>query len=171
MKKSSYTLQELSKASGVSPRTIRFYIARNVLAAPVQAGRHASYDAGHLERLEEIKRLKDQGQTLAEIAISDREPEPLPEVVPQRRVVPQPGEAFTRLEVSCERLDANLQGRDVSPNPDDLDTSPDQSARKPVADIATPGDHHALHAVPPHSDSIASRRAEGSSSASRAAAA
>lgn len=64
----SKTLAELSEESGIPARTIRFYIARGLLAGPVKSGRGAVYTAEHLERLEKIKQLQSQGKMLAEIA-------------------------------------------------------------------------------------------------------
>ena len=62
------TLAELAERSGIPARTIRFYIARGLLDGPLKAGRGASYTAGHLDRLEQIKRLQGEGRVLAEIA-------------------------------------------------------------------------------------------------------
>lgn len=62
------TLAELSDDSGIPARTIRFYIARGILAGPVKAGRQAVYGAEHLTRLEKIKEWQAQGRMLAEIA-------------------------------------------------------------------------------------------------------
>jgi DNA-binding transcriptional MerR regulator len=62
------TLAELSGASGIPARTIRFYIARGLLAGPVKAGRGAVYTAEHLARLEKIKELQARGRMLTEIA-------------------------------------------------------------------------------------------------------
>lgn len=64
----SKTLAELSDASGIPARTIRFYIARGLLEGPVKAGRGAVYTAGHLARLQKIKTLQAEGRMLAEIA-------------------------------------------------------------------------------------------------------
>jgi DNA-binding transcriptional MerR regulator len=64
----SKTLAELSDASGIPARTIRFYIARGLLDGPVKAGRGAVYTADHLARLEKIKGLQSEGRMLAEIA-------------------------------------------------------------------------------------------------------
>lgn len=66
--KESYTLAELAKRSGTPPRTIRFYIARGILAGPSQAGRNAEYGQEHLERLGAISKLKKDGLMLADIA-------------------------------------------------------------------------------------------------------
>ena len=62
------TLAELAEESGVSARTIRFYIARGLVDGPLKAGRGAFYNGRHLERLEEIKKLQAQGRMLGEIA-------------------------------------------------------------------------------------------------------
>lgn len=62
------TLQELSEAAGVPARTIRFYIARGLLARPLKAGRGAAYGSEHVERLERIKQLQAEGKSLLEIS-------------------------------------------------------------------------------------------------------
>jgi DNA-binding transcriptional MerR regulator len=62
------TLAELSEASGIPARTIRFYIARGLLDGPLKAGRGAVYTAEHLARLEKIKNMQAEGRMLAEIA-------------------------------------------------------------------------------------------------------
>jgi DNA-binding transcriptional MerR regulator len=49
------TLAELADASGIPPRTVRFYIARGLLEGPEVAGRGATYGPGHLERLQKIR--------------------------------------------------------------------------------------------------------------------
>ncbi len=61
------TLAELSEATGIPPRTIRFYIARGLLAGAVKAGKHSAYDARHLKRLRRIQKLQAKGLTLSEI--------------------------------------------------------------------------------------------------------
>lgn len=63
----SKTLAELSEASGIPARTIRFYITRGLLDGPVKAGRGAVYTPEHLARLEKIKGLQAKGRMLAEI--------------------------------------------------------------------------------------------------------
>ena len=62
------TLHELSEAVGVPARTVRFYIARGILAGPLKAGRGAEYGAEHVERLGRIKQLQAEGRTLTEIS-------------------------------------------------------------------------------------------------------
>jgi DNA-binding transcriptional MerR regulator len=62
------TLQELSESVGLPARTIRFYIARGLLAGPLKAGRAAAYGSEHVERLERIKEMQAEGRTLVEIS-------------------------------------------------------------------------------------------------------
>lgn len=77
------SLAELATESEVPERTIRYYIARGLLAGPARSGRGAFYTGEHLERLQEIRRKQRQGLTLAEIerrreagALRSRLPEP-----------------------------------------------------------------------------------------------
>jgi DNA-binding transcriptional MerR regulator len=62
-----FSLAELAERAAVSPRTIRFYIARGLLSGPRKAGRGASYGEEHLAKIREILALQSQGLTLAEI--------------------------------------------------------------------------------------------------------
>jgi DNA-binding transcriptional MerR regulator len=85
-----YTLNELANLAGVTPRTVRYYLAQGLLPAVGVAGPGAKYDDGHLARLRLIKRLQREHQPLAEIrrrleALDDQtilavaaEPEPAP---------------------------------------------------------------------------------------------
>jgi len=61
------TLAELATESGVPERTIRYYIARGLIAGPARSGRGAFYTGEHLERLQAIRQQQRQGLTLAEI--------------------------------------------------------------------------------------------------------
>jgi DNA-binding transcriptional MerR regulator len=62
------TLQELSETAGVPARTIRFYIARGILAGPLKAGRAAAYGSEHVSQLERIKQMQSAGKSLVEIS-------------------------------------------------------------------------------------------------------
>ena len=64
---SEYGLQDLSDLAGVTPRTIRYYIAQGLLPSPGRAGPGATYTDGHLNRLRLIKRLQREHLPLAEI--------------------------------------------------------------------------------------------------------
>ena len=62
-----YTLTELADLAGVTPRTVRYYLAQGLLPAVGVAGPGAKYDDTHLARLRVIRRLQREHQPLAEI--------------------------------------------------------------------------------------------------------
>lgn len=62
--------EELGRRSGLSVRTIRYYQSVGLLRPPQRRGRDACYDEEHLDRLQLIARLQEQGLRLA--AIADR---------------------------------------------------------------------------------------------------
>jgi DNA-binding transcriptional MerR regulator len=65
--KPNYSIAELSRLTGVSIRTIRYYLSQGLLPAPGEAGPGAHYTDGHLDRLRLVKRLQQQHLPLAEI--------------------------------------------------------------------------------------------------------
>jgi MerR family transcriptional regulator, copper efflux regulator len=66
-------INELSKKTGVSIHTIRFYenrgLLQGVLNESVKTNRYRNYDESHVERIEIIKEGQEVGFTLAEIKI------------------------------------------------------------------------------------------------------
>ena len=61
---SHFSIEQLAQLSGLSPRTIRFYIQMELVARPNGNKRGAWYDEGHLQTLLRIKKLSDQGLSL-----------------------------------------------------------------------------------------------------------
>jgi AcrR family transcriptional regulator len=71
-----YRISDLEKLSGVSRRTIHFYLDQGLLHKPTKTGKTmAYYDAAHLNKLDFIKNTKRQGLPLIAIKkqISDME--------------------------------------------------------------------------------------------------
>src|SRR4029079_18721324 len=62
-----YSLTELADLAGVTPRTVRYYLAQGLLPAVGQSGPGSKYDAGHLARRRVIRRLQAEHLPLAEI--------------------------------------------------------------------------------------------------------
>lgn len=52
-------LEELAKAVGVAPRTVRYYVQRGLLPAPQFRGRDTEYGDEHEVRLRAIRKLQD----------------------------------------------------------------------------------------------------------------
>ena len=73
-----YELKALCDDTGVSPRTVYFYVQQGLLPPAEGAGRGARYTDVHRDRLRLIKQLQDQHLPLAEIrkqleSLSDRD--------------------------------------------------------------------------------------------------
>ena len=62
-----YSLQDLADLTGVTPRTIRFYVAQGLLPSPGRVGPGATYGSGHFARLRLIRQLQREHLPLAEI--------------------------------------------------------------------------------------------------------
>ncbi len=62
-----YSLTELADLAGVTPRTVRYYLAGGLLPQVGQMGPGSKYDGGHLARLRLIRRLQAEHLPLAEI--------------------------------------------------------------------------------------------------------
>ncbi|NLG98416.1 MAG: MerR family transcriptional regulator [Chloroflexi bacterium] len=63
----SYLIHELAEITGVSLRTIRYYIEQGLLPEPPVKGRYAAYSEEYVDRIRLIKMLKDQRLPLNEI--------------------------------------------------------------------------------------------------------
>ncbi len=83
-----FTMEELVDASGISDRTIRYYIEQGLLQHARGRGRSSYYTTEHLERLTRITDLRDRGLSLAEIRES---------FVPQVQESAVPSEHWERL--------------------------------------------------------------------------
>lgn len=62
-----YTIGELVQATGVSRRTIRYYVQLGLVPPPKGAGRGHYYEEEHLERLNRIREFRDRGFSLERI--------------------------------------------------------------------------------------------------------
>lgn len=90
-----YTLAELAKNTGVTARTIRYWIGEQLIDGPVGQGKGAYYTEKHAEAIFRVKKMKDeQGLTLAAIKINQGFPEAETETLRTRRLThisPIPG--------------------------------------------------------------------------------
>lgn len=84
-----YQVRDLAHESGVTVRTVHYYIAEGLLPPPLGDGRQARYTPGHLARLKLIAALRDEGLSLAAIrarvaVLSDADAEAALETLEQR---------------------------------------------------------------------------------------
>ena len=102
MEEKKYNIGQLAELTGVSRRTIRFYVQSGLLAAPQGAGRGHFYTDVHLQMLQKIVALKEGRHSLDAIASMLQDS-------------PRPAETFpsptiwTRVEI-CAGLEIHVQG-------------------------------------------------------------
>jgi DNA-binding transcriptional MerR regulator len=100
-----HSIDELSALAGVTPRTVRYYIAQGLLDHPEGAKRGAYYERRHVEQLLLIRRWTDAGLSL------DRVRELLagaPEDPPRRPAPPGSVEVWSRMTVA-DGLEVHLE--------------------------------------------------------------
>jgi DNA-binding transcriptional MerR regulator len=87
-----YTISQLAKRAGVTPRTIRYYTAEGLLPRPDTRGQYAQYGPEHLLRLQLIARLKDAYLPLGEIKtqIEHLDIDQIRELLEDDRAAPEP---------------------------------------------------------------------------------
>ncbi len=67
------TLEDLASQSGLSLRTVRYYIQEGLLPGPDTLGKNARYSRKHLDRLELIQKFKKMHQPLSDIRMIIRD--------------------------------------------------------------------------------------------------
>ena len=73
----SFTIDELAAAAGMTPRNVRAYRTKGLLAPPIRVGRTSQYRTAHLHRLRDIRKLRDAGLPLKMIIEAARRGEDL----------------------------------------------------------------------------------------------
>ncbi len=69
MSDGTYKLDDLARAAGTSARTVRYYVQRGLIPAPVFKGKDTAYGEQHLVRLRAIRRLQAAFFPLDAIAV------------------------------------------------------------------------------------------------------
>jgi DNA-binding transcriptional MerR regulator len=69
MTRTEWKLSELADEAGVSSRTVRYYVQRGLLPAPIFRGPDTAYGPEHLLRLKAIKRLQEKFLPLEQIQV------------------------------------------------------------------------------------------------------
>jgi DNA-binding transcriptional MerR regulator len=94
-----FSIQELCDLSGLTRRTVHFYIQQEIIPPPIGSGLGAHYQKSHLVRLQLIPLLRSQGYRLDDIR--------------QKYKSASPGE----LETMLQSLSANQAQSLPAPNP------------------------------------------------------
>jgi DNA-binding transcriptional MerR regulator len=110
-----FSIDELSMLAGVTPRTVRYYIAEGLVDRPIGEKRGAHYVRRHLEQLLLIRRWTDAGLSLERVRelLSGAPEDPAP-----RRAAPGSIEVWSRLTVA--------DGLEIHVEPGRADLTPDQ---------------------------------------------
>jgi len=94
-----YSVTELADLAGVTPRTVRYYLAQGLLPSVGHSGPGSKYDSGHLDRLRLIRRLQAEHLPLAEIRrrLDDLDDDEIRELAGGREPAPPPDSALDYL--------------------------------------------------------------------------
>ena len=108
MDREDYSIDDLVEISGITRRTIRFYIAEGLLKSPAGRGRGGFYNDSHLKRLNDIRTLQEKGFALSSIKqIRDAQNPPQAEVIERDVWVRLPLSEGMELHVSRSAEDRN----------------------------------------------------------------
>ena len=69
-----YAIGDLARLSGVSRRTVRYYVQEGLIPAPLGVGRGNHYSAEHLEQILRVKAMQEAGRSLDEIRNAGKAP-------------------------------------------------------------------------------------------------
>ena len=65
----TYTMKQLSEETGLTARTIRYYITQGLVPKAVGKGKRAHYTDTHLTRLRDVQHELDRGRMLHELKL------------------------------------------------------------------------------------------------------
>lgn len=131
--KEALTIGELAERAGVSPRTVRYYVAEGLLPAPGGAGQYRIYTREHYLRLRLIRRLQAEHLPLSEIkprlaALSLAELEELAAATPEEPELPEEPRDFLETFLA----DSSAPSHSLS-MPNTSETMPPRGAEKGAA--------------------------------------
>ena len=111
---------ELADLAGVTPRTVRYYLAQGLLPAVGQTGPGSKYDEDHLARLRLIRRLQAEHLPLAEIRrrLDDLEPNEIRDLAgnPEPPAPPDSALDYLRTVLGCPAARSTDAGLDGGPD-------------------------------------------------------
>ncbi|MEO5727502.1 MAG: MerR family transcriptional regulator [Byssovorax sp.] len=93
-----YTIDQIARATGVTPRTVRHWTARGLLEPPPFQAAATRYGQGHLARIHAIQQLREQGLRLDAIRARLEAPPAPTAATPARPPPPKyPAERWERI--------------------------------------------------------------------------
>lgn len=67
----TYSIGEVAELTGISRRTVRFYVQQGLIDPPLGKGRGRHYTQRHIEQINRTRQLQRHGVTLAQISASE----------------------------------------------------------------------------------------------------
>ncbi|HWJ67888.1 MAG TPA: MerR family transcriptional regulator [Nocardioides sp.] len=109
------TLEELTRRTGLSVRTVRFYTSRGLVPPPIRRGRSGFYSAQHVARIELVLELQSHGFTLSAIEryVAGIPEDATPEEIALARTMLAPWQSDLPVEMDRDELERKA-GRDLT---------------------------------------------------------
>ncbi|TWG93221.1 DNA-binding transcriptional MerR regulator [Nocardioides sp. J9] len=109
------TLEELTRRTGLSVRTVRFYTSRGLVPPPIRRGRSGYYSAEHVARIELVLELQSHGFTLSAIEryVAGIPDDATPEDIALARTMLAPWQSDLPVEMDRSQLEQKA-GRELS---------------------------------------------------------
>lgn len=140
------TLEDLATMTGMTLRTLRYYIQEGILQGPDTRGKNARYSQEHLDRLELIQRLKNLRLPLQEIKqlLNNMTPEEISQIRKYQDILhldrkmkygnihesfSKPGSSALDYIQNLQRGRENIQSLSIS------NSSPNDALRRPEENI------------------------------------
>ena len=119
---SGFTIGEVAETTGVSRRTVHFYVQQGLIDPPVGRGRGSYYTSKHLAQLERVLKLQQEGLPLRQIqALPEGQQKQAAEALPDRQL-------FLRLSVA-PGIDLELAAGQAIPSSEQLKELADAAAK------------------------------------------
>jgi len=115
------TLEQLTRRTGLTVRTVRFYTSRGLVPPPIRRGRSGYYSTEHVARIELVLELQSHGFTLSAIEryVAGIPDDATPEEIALARTMLAPWQSDLPVEMDLAQLETKA-GRELSA--DDLAT-------------------------------------------------
>ena len=114
-----YTIDDLTRMTGVTRRTVRFYVQRGLIPPPSGRGRGQHYGEEHLAGIRRVQNLKRAGKKLDDIKMEGRQPQET--VVGSTAPEETAGCEVTRILLAEEGIWLELEHGATMPEPARLD--------------------------------------------------
>jgi DNA-binding transcriptional MerR regulator len=129
----TYGVEELAERAGVSRRTVRYYVQRGLVPAPLGLGRGNHYTEDHLAALVRVRELQERGVPLDEIGDRLRGAQEPGTAASPSEAAQTKQTTWTRVELGDD-VELHLRGRRLS---DEQVRKLEQTLKKVLGEFST----------------------------------